>query len=829
MPDLLNLTHPEAIVAIQRQYVEAGADCITTNTFSANRLKLASTDATVAEVYAAAAANARAAGAPLVAGDIGPTGALLEPLGTLTFDEAFDIFSEQACAAEAAGCDLIVVETMADLLEAKAAVLAAVESTTLPVFATMTFGEDGRTFLGTTPAIAATTLSALGASAVGLNCSLGPTELAPLVGELAPHDRALVMAQPNAGLPRIQDGETVFDVGPDEFARAMEAILDAGATVVGGCCGTTPAHIAALSALLDARPLPAVEPSAPRVILSERSEPKDLPAPSIPNPLYRPAFAVTSAQQMVSLPEGEARIAVIGERINPTGKKKLKAALRAGDVDYLVAEAAAQQRAGADILDVNVGVPGLDEPALLFQVTRALQATVPLPLQLDSSDPAAIEAAARGYAGRPMVNSVNGKADNLAAVLPVVARYGCTVVGLTLDENGIPPTAEERLAIAERIVATAESYGIPREDVAIDCLVMAAATNQDEVREILRAVALVKERLGVRTVLGVSNVSFGLPARPLVNSTFLAAAFGAGLDMPILNPLNARYRDTVATFRILNGQDAGCRTFLEAYANTADPYEAAANPAAPSAVASREGGASPAPTKGIPSSYPIPVTGAFADAVETVAHLAECVLEGRSAPVAAATERLLETHDGLAVINDIFVPVLDVAGQKYDEGVFFLPQLMASAEAVKAGFDLIRDHAQAAASAPGTTNAAGDRAIIVATVQGDIHDIGKNIVKMLLENYGFTVIDLGRDVAPEAVLAAARDTRARLIGLSALMTTTVGAMERTIQLIHEQLPGTAVMVGGAVITQEFADQIGADFYAKDAAASTRVASAFFDD
>lgn len=854
VPDLLNLTHPEAIVAIQRQYVEAGADCITTNTFNTNRLKLANAGATVAEVYAAAAANARVAGAPLVAGDIGPTGALLEPLGTLTFDEAFDIFSEQARAAEAAGCDLIVVETMADLLEAKAAVLAAVESTTLPVFATMTFGEDGRTFLGTTPAIAATTLSALGASAVGLNCSLGPTELAPLVGELAPHDRALVMAQPNAGLPRIQDGETVFDVGPNEFAQAMEAILDAGATVIGGCCGTTPDHIAALRALIDARPLPAVasvsvpahtpvassatavsaSSASSRAAWGEQSEPKGLSASSVPNLRYRPAFTVTSAQQMVSLPEGEARIAVIGERINPTGKKKLKAALQAGDVDYLVAEAAAQQRAGADILDVNVGVPGLDEPALLSQVTHALQATVPLPLQLDSSDPAAIEAAARAYAGRPMVNSVNGKADNLAAVLPVVARYGCTVVGLTLDENGIPPTAEERLAIAERIVAAAEAHGIPREDVAIDCLVMAAATNQDEVREILRAVALVKERLGVRTVLGVSNVSFGLPARPLVNSTFLAAAFGAGLDMPILNPLNARYRDTVATFRILNGQDAGCRAFLEAYANTADPYEVAANPAASSAVASREGGASPAPTKGIPSSYPIPVTGAFADAVETVAHLAECVLEGRSAPVAVATERLLETHDGLAVINDVFVPVLDVVGQKYDEGAFFLPQLMASAEAVKAGFDLIRDRARAASANATPTEGAhvpadADRAIIVATVQGDIHDIGKNIVKMLLENYGFTVIDLGRDVAPEAIVAAARDTGARLIGLSALMTTTVGAMERTIALVHEQLPGVAVMVGGAVITQEFADQIGADFYAKDAAASTRVASAFFDD
>ena len=906
VPDLLNLTHSEAIVAIQRQYVEAGADCITTNTFNTNRLKLANAGATVAEVYAAAAANARVAGAPLVAGDIGPTGALLEPLGTLTFDEAFDIFSEQARAAEAAGCDLIVVETMADLLEAKAAVLAAVESTTLPVFATMTFGEDGRTFLGTTPAIAATTLSALGASAVGLNCSLGPTELAPLVGELAPHDRALVMAQPNAGLPRIQDGETVFDVGPNEFAQAMEAILDAGATVIGGCCGTTPDHIAALRALIDARPLPAVasvsvpahtpvassatavsaSSASSRAAWGEQSEPKGLSASSVPNLRYRPAFAVTSAQQMVSLPEGEARIAVIGERINPTGKKKLKAALQAGDVDYLVAEAAAQQRAGADILDVNVGVPGLDEPALLSQVTRALQATVPLPLQLDSSDPAAIEAAARAYAGRPMVNSVNGKADNLAAVLPVVARYGCTVVGLTLDENGIPPTAEERLAIAERIVAAAEAHGVPREDVAIDCLVMAAATNQDEVREILRAVALVKERLGVRTVLGVSNVSFGLPARPLVNSTFLAAAFGAGLDMPILNPLNARYRDTVATFRILNGQDTGCRAFLEAYANASDPYEVAAGstpvggdlgrPSAADAATTREGGASTAPTEGmrngvaatgsspsVPKGCPIPIAEAFTDAAETVSHLAECVLEGRKAPVAAATTELLETYDGLAIINDIFVPILDVVGQKYDEGAFFLPQLMASAEAVKAGFDLIRDRARTAdtsaaeatpvggdlgrplgssavtprkgGASPAPTEgdarvpADADRAIIVATVQGDIHDIGKNIVKMLLENYGFTVIDLGRDVAPEAIVAAARDTGTRLIGLSALMTTTVGAMERTIALVHEQLPGVAVMVGGAVITQEFADQIGADFYAKDAAASTRVASAFFDD
>lgn len=869
VPDLLNLTHPQDIVAIQRRYVEAGADCLTTNTFSANRLKLKGTGATVADVYAAAAALAREAGAPLVAGDIGPTGALLEPLGPLAFEEAYDVFAEQARAVEAAGCDVVLIETMADLLEAKAAVLAAVENTSLPVFATMTFGEDGRTFLGTTPAIAATTLSALGAQAVGLNCSLGPAELAPLVDQLAPAARSLVMAQPNAGLPRLQDGETVFDVGPEEFARAMEAILDAGATVVGGCCGTTPEHIRALRAVLDGRPAP----SATVEVTAASGEPSEEPGKEggasaadgmyfVPNPRYEEAFTVASAQRLVRLPQGRAAVAVIGERINPTGKKKLKAALQAGDVDYLVAEAAAQQRARADILDVNVGVPGLDESALLTQVVRTLQATVPLPLQLDSSDPVAIEAAARIYAGRPLVNSVNGKAANLAAVLPVVARYGCTVVGLTLDENGIPPTAEERLAIARRIVEAAAGYGIPREDVAIDCLVMAAATNQAEVREILRAVTLVKQELGVRTVLGVSNVSFGLPQRSLVNATFLAAAFGAGLDMPILNPLNARYRDTVDTFRVLNGQDEGCRCFLDAYAGVPDPYDwpagaaaealgaaaggSAETPGTASAGAQVDAGTSAAPNgrdgAAVPGAdCPVPVTDAFADVPEAVGALAAYALEGRGAPLAQVTARLLETHDGLAIINDIFVPVLDVVGLKYDDGTFFLPQLMASAEAVKAGFDVIRAHQDATGTVPGgaatgapderegaLSSLPGDnRAIVVATVEGDIHDIGKNIVKMLLENYGFPVIDLGRDVTPQAIVDAARASGARFIGLSALMTTTVGAMERTIQLVRQQLPQAAVMVGGAVITQEFADQIGADFYAKDAAESTRIATRFF--
>ncbi|WP_165173862.1 homocysteine S-methyltransferase family protein, partial [Adlercreutzia sp. ZJ242] len=545
LPDLLNLTHPDAITGIQRAYVEAGAELVTTNTFGANALKLEGR-ATVAEVFAAAAENARAAGARYVAGDIGPSGALLEPLGTLSFEAAYDLFAEQVRAADAAGCDLIVIETMTDLREAKAAVLAAAEGCDLPVFVTMTFGEDGRTFLGTTPAVAAATLTSLGVAAMGVNCSLGPAELAGAVREIARFARCPVIAKPNAGLPHLIDGETAYDVDPADFARAMESLIAAGASIVGGCCGTSPAFVAELAKLAAGRK------PAPR-----RAE---------------EAFVVTSAQEAVVLPAGASQVAVIGERINPTGKSKLKEALRAGDYDYVVGEAVSQQHAGADILDVNAGLPDIDEPAVLRAVTETLQATVTTPLQIDSSDPAAVEAAVRGYAGKPLINSVNGKRASLAAVLPIAKRYGCALVGLTLDDEGIPPTAEGRLRVAERIVRAAEAAGVPRCDIAIDCLVMAAATNQAEIAQVLRAVTLVKERLGVRTVLGVSNVSFGMPQRNLLNATFLAAAFGAGLDMPIMNPLSARYRDTVAAFRVLNGQDAGAARFVGEYAQAGDPY-----------------------------------------------------------------------------------------------------------------------------------------------------------------------------------------------------------------------------------------------------------------
>lgn len=775
VPDLLNLTHPDAVGRLQRRYVEAGADCITTNTFNANRLKLEGTGVSVAEVYAAAVAVARGAGAELVAGDIGPTGALMQPIGALSFDDAYDVFAEQARAAEAAGCDLVVVETFSDLLEAKAALLACLETTALPVFCTMTFGEDGRTFMGTTPAIAAATLSALGANAVGLNCSLGPAELAGLVQEMAPFARCPLMVQPNAGLPRVNEvGDTVFDVGPNEFCRAMEPIVQSGVVVIGGCCGTTPEHIARL-----------------RQLLQDTDNPEE--------PVrYRPSFVVTSAQAMVELAEGSRAIAVIGERINPTGKKRLKAALLAGDYDAVVAEAVAQVAADADILDVNVGVPGLDEPAVLQAVAQRLQATVTAPLQLDSSNPAALAAACRTYAGRPLVNSVNGKAESLKAVLPVAARYGATVLGLTLDEGGIPPTAEGRFAIAKRIVEAAEAAGIPREDVAIDCLVMAAATNQGEIPEILQAVRLCKQRLGVRTVLGVSNVSFGLPRRAVLNATFLAAALAAGLDMPILNPLEARYQDAVRSFKVINGQDAVCAQYVEAYAGTqeAAPVMRAA---APDVVAA-------------PGQH----DGFVVDSPDGSA-LYRAVLTGRAAAAAEAATAALQQQDPIAIASTVLSPALDEVGRRYDNGEYFLPQLMAAAEAAKAAFDVL---AEANGPAPVASQGAP---IVIATVEGDIHDIGKNIVKMLLENYGFPVCDLGRDVAPRAIVDAVRETGARLVGLSALMTTTVGAMERTISLLRHETPGVSVMVGGAVLTADYAESIGADYYVEDAAASVKVA------
>ena len=817
LPELLNFSHPETVTAIHRAYVEAGADVISANTFGANAHKLGDA-ASVEDVFAAAIACARKSGARYVAADIGPIGALLKPLGTMDFDEAYDLFAQQARAAQAAGADLFVVETMTDLLEAKAAVLACLECTELPAVATMTFGEDGCTFLGTSPEICAMTLSALGVQAVGINCSLGPDALAPLLARMAPFARVPLMVQANAGLPRIEDGCTLYDIDAEAYVHAAEALLDAGATVVGGCCGTSPDYIARIRALVSAR------------------------TPMPPQSRDAHAFAVCSAQKTLVMQAGKPYANIIGERINPTGKKRLKEALRSGDFDYAVGEALDQAELGADALDVNVGLPELDEPRVLVEVMERIQAVCDLPLQIDSSDPEAVRRAVRRYAGKALINSVNGKAESLEAVLPIAAHYGCAVVGLTLDEDGIPETAEGRLAIARRIVQAAEEAGIPREDVVIDCLAMAASTNQRQVAQILRAMRLVHEELGVRCVLGVSNISFGLPQREMVNAVFLSQAFAAGLDLAIMNPKSRRMCDVVATQRVLNAQDEGAVAFIERYAQAPNPYDTPAlaqgGPVAGVQVSGAEAAGVPATGVQVDgaaagrapagSGAPMPAgagasqgtAGGACDGADALSRARHLILTGRKAQMEAVTRELLASRDALEVIDGCFIPVLDEVGAKFERGELFLPQLMASAEAVKVGFDTVK-----ACVPAGAAQDKGD--IVLATVKGDIHDIGKNIVKMLLENYGYRVHDLGRDVAPEAVLECVQATGARLVGLSALMTTTVRSMEQTVELLHREVPGVKVMVGGAVLTPEYAATMGAEYYAKDAAESARIAGDFF--
>lgn len=777
LPELLNFEEPQVITDIQRQYVEAGCDVITANTFGANAHKLDGA-ATVADVFAAAVSCARAAGAHYVAGDIGPIGALLRPLGTLSFDEAYDLFAEEVRAGVAAGVDLFIIETMTDLAEIKAAVLACRENSDLPVFATMTFEEDGRTFLGTSPEVAAITLDAIGADVLGINCSQGPAELRGLAARMLTVTDKPVMVQANAGLPRVDDdGNTVFDIQAPEYAQAVAGMIADGVSVVGGCCGTTPTHMAALRTLIDNH---------------------------TPSPRHRkPSMSVTSAQTVVDLPCDGHKIAVIGERINPTGKKRLQQALRDGDLDYVVSQGISQQEQGADILDVNVGLPEIDEVKVIQQATEQLQGSTLLPLQIDSTDPAAVEAAVRRYAGKPIINSVNGKQQVMDEIFPLVAHYGTNVVGLTLDEGGIPDTAEARFAIAERIVAEAARYGIGPDRILIDCLVMTASTNQRQAEQILRAMSLCKERLGVKCALGVSNISFGLPARPLLGSVFLAAAFGAGLDAPIMNPGSKRFMDTVYSYRVLSVEDEGSTGYIEHYAGWTDPYKIAANPAATQTA----------------STDTVPAAGtAGTDGNDDP--IRRMVVSGRKGEIAAETERLLADHDAMDLINNHFIPALDEVGVLFDQGKFFLPQLMASAEAARVGFDTIKRLMPAG-------EIADKGKICVATVKGDIHDIGKNIVKMLLDNYGYTVFDLGRDVDPQEVLKTVKERDIKLVGLSALMTTTVVAMEETIKLLHAEVPGVKIIVGGAVLTPEYAKQIGADYYAKDAAESARIAEEVF--
>ncbi len=751
LPELLALTNPGLLTEIHRQYIDAGANIVYANTFGANRRKLEKTGHTVTEVVSAAVAAAKAACAGAtarVAVDIGPLGELLAPLGSLPFEEAVGLFKEIAGAGEAAGADLAVIETMTDLYEAKAALLAVKEATRLPVMVTMTFDGSGRTFTGCTVAAMARTLEGLGADAIGLNCSLGPKQLLPMLKELCAATRLPVIAKPNAGLPDPVDGH--YDLSPAAFAEAMTEAVQAGVSIVGGCCGTDPDYIRALHDAA-AGMVPGKRDFVPRSMICT------------------PTAAVYA--------EG---VRVIGERINPTGKKRFQQALLAGDIDYIVDVAIQQEDAGADILDVNVGYPGVDEAAMLPLVVQKLQEATSLPLQLDSTNPVALENALRVYSGKASVNSVNGDPKVLDAILPIVKKYGAAVIGLTLDETGLPATAEERFAIAERILAAALRHGIPREDVWIDCLTLTVSAQQEQAEATLEAVRRVTRELHLPTVLGVSNISFGLPNRGLVAQTFLIRALSAGLTLPIINPNLKEMMDAVAAFRVLSGEDAGCRDYVARFVQPTDAPKPAAAPG-------------------------VRMT------------LDEAILRGLKSDAARLAREALASTSALALVEERLIPALDRVGADYEGGRAFLPQLLSAAQAAQAVFSVIQEHLAGEGDEPVRKGR-----VIIATVKGDIHDIGKNIVKTVMANYGYEMIDLGRDVPPEAIVSAVQEKEARLVGLSALMTTTLPAMAETVRQLRELPQPPAIMVGGAVVTPEYAASLGV-LYAKDAKASVEIA------
>lgn len=756
-PELWGLSHREEIAEIHRSYLDAGADFLKTNTFGANRFKLEGSGHSVEEVVTVGIENARQAvkdcGHGTVFLDIGPTGKLLRPLGELDFEEAVSAFGEMVQAGCRAGAEGILLETMSDIYEAKAALLAAKENSDLPVFVTMTFDEDGKLLTGGDIGVAAAVLEGLGADAIGLNCGLGPQQMAALVPKLREFTGLPLVVNPNAGLPVERDGKTCYDVSPEEFASWMGEIAREGAWIVGGCCGTTPAHIAKMKA----------------ACAGLRCQP--LPAPS--------RTIVTSGIRWV---EFGASPVIIGERINPTGKPKFKQALRDHDIPYLLREGIAQQDAGAHVLDVNVGLPEIDEPNLMCETIQELQAVTPLPLQIDTSDPVTMERAMRLYNGKPLVNSVTAKTSSMKAIFPLVKKYGGVVVGLTITEEGIPETAEGRFLAARRIVQTALSYGIPRSDILIDPLTMAVSAGQDAPLVTLDALERVKQELGVKTSLGVSNVSFGLPQRETITSAFFLMALQRGLDAAIMNPKSEAMMRTYRAYCALSGWDENCMAYIAAYGQEK--------------------------------------AGVLTASAKAEYTLREAIEKGLKDAAHQAAERALQARTGLALINEEIVPALDAVGDRFEKKTLFLPQLLMSAEAAKAAFEVIKAHLQ------GQEDTQRSRVtIVLATVKGDVHDIGKNIVKVLLENYGFHVVDLGKDVAPEVVLEAAQKENAQLVGLSALMTTTVVYMKETIQLLRKQLPTVKIMVGGAVLTQEYADSIGADFYGKDAMASVRYATA----
>lgn len=744
LPELLNITDSEKVLAVHRAYAAAGSEYITTNTFGANRLKIKEPE----EIIRAGVRLAKSTGKK-VALDIGPTGKLLKPMGELDFEEAVDIFAQMINAGKD-GSDIVLIETMSDTYEIKAAVLAAKENCALPVFVTMIFDEKGRLLTGADVKTAVTMLEGLGVDAIGFNCGLGPAETLPLVEEIRKWTSLPVIVQPNAGLPESVNGKTVYNVSPADFARDMKKAADIGVSYLGGCCGTTPEHIKAM-------------------IEACRNIPANVPE--------KKAYSfVSSYSKTVAL--GKKPV-IIGERINPTGKKLFKEALRRNDIEYIIKEGLTQTDAGAHILDVNVGLPEIDEVKMMETAVKSLQGVIPAPLQIDTSNIAALERALRIYNGKPMINSVNGKAENMKAVFPLAKKYGGIVVCLCLDENGIPQSAEGRIKIAEKIINTAAEYGIEKKDLIVDALTMTISTDSSNGKETLKAVDYIRNTLGVNTVLGVSNISFGLPKRDAINTAFFTLALQSGLSAGIINPNSQSMMNAYYSFNALSGLDENCTEYINS----------------------------------------VTVPEQSAPAGETTLHTA--IVKGIKEDAAKCAAELLKTLDSLDVINNYIIPALDEVGDGFEKNRIFLPQLLMSADSAKAAFDVIKEKLVLS----GKKEESGQK-IVLATVHGDIHDIGKNIVKVLLSNYGFDVIDLGKDVPEEDVLKTVQESGAKLVGLSALMTTTVPAMEKTIELLHKNTDAK-VIVGGAVLTQAYADMIHADHYAKDAMETVRLAQAFF--
>ena len=772
-PEELNITDPALIEGIHGQYAAAGSRIVNANTFGASAHKLTGSAYTLEQIITAGIANCKHACAPygaLTALDVGPLGELLEPSGTLAFEDAVAEYARIVKAGEAAGADLIFFETYTDLYELKAALLAAKENTHLPILASMSFEAGGRTFTGCTVESFAATARGLGADAVGINCSLGPKEIFPMAKRLAEAvpGNFPVFVKPNAGLPRA-DGSG-YDITPQLFALQMKPYRELHLFAVGGCCGTTPEFIKLLNGTFAG-----CTPGRP--------------AHRMPSVLCTPVDTVTV--------DG---ITVVGERINPTGKKRFQQALREGDMNYVLEQAVSQAEAGAQILDVNVGAPGVDEPVLMEQVVKALQSVTSLPLQLDSSNVEALARGLRVYNGKPIVNSTNGEPEKLAAILPLCKKYGAAIVGLAIDEKGIQPKAEDRVAIARRITEAALAAGIPREDIYIDCLTLTASAQQEDVLATVQALEACKKELGVRTVLGVSNISFGLPCRTYLNTTFLTMAMYAGLDLAIMNPSSEEMMAAVYAYNVLTNRDKQSTKYIERFADRvpASTALAQAAKAAPAASATEA-----------------ELTGPYAA-------LMKAVEKGLKGDAAAHTRALLAEKQPLEVVDEALIPALDIVGAKYEKGTLFLPQLLQAASAAQSAFEEIKT----AIAQKGEGSASKGR-IVLATVKGDVHDIGKNIVRVILENYGFEVLDLGRDVPVETVVDTVREKDVHLVGLSALMTTTLKSMEETIAALHAAQLDCKIMVGGAVLTPEYAEKIGADWYAKDAKRSADIAKEFF--